>query len=104
MFYPILAQTSAHLKHIPGQELTAHHPENQCPRSTNLAPPAYDQEDTDLGFLDVQCSRWVQPDVLHLQGSRASQMQARQGEKREGHAFPVGVGVGGSSRDRCECF
>lgn len=68
----------------------------------------YDYEDTDLGFLDVQCSRCVWWEVLHQQGSHASQMQARQDEKREGHASLVrghlvtGVNVAKSQTAGCE--
>lgn len=68
----------------------------------------YDHEGTDLDFLDVQCSRWVWLGILHLQGSRVSQRQARQDEERESYAFLVrghlvtGVNVGKSQTAGCE--
>lgn len=49
----------------------------------------YDHEDTDLDFLDVQCSRWVWLGILHLQGSCVSHPAGQQDEEREGHAFLV---------------
>lgn len=102
VFYPVLPI----LNTSQGKRPPLRKPMSLTHRSSFSLP--YDHEGTDLDFLDVQRSRWVWLGILHLQGSRALQRQARQDEEREGYAFLVqghlvtGVNVAKSQTAGCE--